>query len=440
LGNLETPIKIRILQRKLYRKAKSEPGYRFYLLYDKLYRGDILLHAYHLAKANGGAAGVDGVTFEQIEQEGVGAFLAKLREELRRQEYRPRAVRRVYIPKPNGDGQRPLGIPCIRDRVVQTAANLVLQPIFEADLTDNAYAYRPRKSAQDAIQRVHALLVEGYTDVVDADLSKYFDEIPHAELMKSVSRRISDAKMLKLIKLWLKAPIEERDEKGNRRLSGGKDSQKGTPQGGVASPLLANIYMRRFLLAWEMKQFPAKLKAQVVNYADDFVILCCGTAKKARSAAEQIIAGMKLRMNQQKTLVIDALRQPFDFLGYTFGPCYGVRSPAVYLGAKPSKRRIKRLYGKIREQMNRGNNEPFEDAVAAVNRILLGWSQYFSYGTLTKAYRTVDYFTRKRLRWWLCRRHKVKGSGTRQFPDSKLYSSYGLVCLSTLLVAKRSNT
>jgi RNA-directed DNA polymerase len=322
---------------------------------------------------------------------------------------------------------------------VQTAANLVLQPIFEADLTDNAYAYRPRKSAHDAVKRVHGLLLEGYTDVVDADLSKYFDEIPHAELMKSVSRRISDAKVLKLIKLWLKAPIEERDEKGNRRLTGGKGSQKGTPQGGVASPLLANIYMRRFLLAWEMRQFPAKLKAQVVNYADDFVILCCGTAQKARSAAEQIITGMKLRMNQQKTQVMDALRQPFDFLGYTFGPCFAARSSAVYVGAKPSKRRIKRLYGKIREQLSRGNNDPLEDVVAVVNRMLVGWSQYFSYGTLSKAYRTVDYLTRNRLRWWLCRRHKVKGRGTRQFPDSKLHSDFGLVCLSTLLVAKRSS-
>jgi len=440
LGNLETPIKIRILQRKLYRKAKSEPGYRFYLLYDKLYREDILYHAYHLARANGGAAGVDGVTFEQIErEEGIGAFLAKLREELKRQEYRPMPVRRVYIPKPNGDGQRPLGIPSIRDRTVQTAANLILLPIFEADLTDNAYAYRPRKSAHDAIRRVHALLKDGYTDVVDGDLSKYFDEIPHAELMKSVSRRISDAKALTLIKLWLKAPIEERDENGNRRLTGGKGSQKGTPQGGVVSPLLANIYMRRFLLAWERKQFPAKLEAQVVNYADDFVILCRGTAQKARSAAEQIIAGMKLRMNQQKTQVIGAKRQPFDFLGYTFGPCYAARSSAVYLGAKPSIRRIKRLYGKIREQLNRGNNDPTRDVVAAVNRMLVGWSQYFSYGTLTKAYRTVDYLTRNRLRWWLCRRHKAKGRGTRQFPHSELYSSYGLVCLSTLLVAMRSN-
>jgi RNA-directed DNA polymerase len=437
LGNLQTPEKIRNLQQKLYLKAKNEPGYRFYLLYDKVYREDILAFAYEQAKANGGAEGVDGVTFDDIDSKGVWAFLAELREELKTETYRPKPVRRVYIPKPNG-GQRPLGIPTIRDRVAQTAAKLVLEPIFEADFTDNAYAYRPKRSAHDAIRQVHSLLKAGHTDVVDADLSKYFDTIPHAELMRSVARRISDGKILKLIKLWLKAPVEERDEKGNRRLMGGKDNHMGTPQGGVASPLLANIYMRRFLLAWEKRKLPGELKAMVINYADDFVILCRKTAGRAKEEAERIITGMKLHLNQEKTRVVDALREPFDFLGYTFGICYKAGARKTYLGAKPSKKRIQRFCGKVREYLHRGNTEPLSEVIGTLNRMLTGWSKYFSYDTVSRAYGTVDFRVRERLRWWLCRRHKVGGRGTGQFPDDRLYGQMGLIHLQTLLAANRS--
>src|SRR3954471_14436534 len=246
---LETPDKIRTLQRKLYCKAKTEPEFRFYLLYDKVCRADILDHAYRLARTNAGAPGVDGVTFAQIEAEGADAWLAALREDLVAKTYRPAPVRRVMIPKPGG-GERPLGIPTIRDRVVQTAAKLVLEPIFEADFEDSAYGYRPGRSGTDAIKDVHRHICRGYTDVVDADLSRYFDTIPHRDLMQSVARRIVDRHVLWLIKLWLKAPVEERDGKGTRRMSGGKGSTRGTPQGGVASPLLSVIYMNRFLNHW----------------------------------------------------------------------------------------------------------------------------------------------------------------------------------------------
>src|SRR6202171_2852651 len=250
--SLVTPEKIRTLQRKLYRKAKAEPAFRFYVLYDKICRADILRHAYGLARENAGAPGVDGMSFAQIEKKGVGAWLVGVREELVSKTYRPDPVRRVRIPKPGG-GERPLGIPTIRDRVVQTAAKLVLEPIFEADFEDNAYGYRPVRGAVDAVKEVHRLICRGYTDVVDADLSKYFDTIPHADLLKSVARRVVDRNVLRLIKLWVKAPIEERDDgDGTRRMSGGKSNTRGTPQGGVASPLLANIYMNRFLKYWRL--------------------------------------------------------------------------------------------------------------------------------------------------------------------------------------------
>ena len=240
--SLQTPEKIRNLQRKLYLKAKAEPDFRFYLLYDKVYREDILSHAYRLARANKGAPGVDGQTFEGIEASGLEAWLSGIRDDLRAKTYRPQPVRRVMIPKPVG-GERPLGIPTIRDRVVQTAVNLVIEPIFEADLEPDAYGYRPGRSAIDAVKKVHRLLCQGHTDVVDADLSKYFDTISHRELMQSVARRIVDRNVLRLIKTWLKAPVEERDGGGKRRLTGGKRSTCGTPQGGVISPLLANLYM-----------------------------------------------------------------------------------------------------------------------------------------------------------------------------------------------------
>ena len=272
--SLETPEKIRTLQRKLYRKAKAEPAFRFYVLYDKICREDILQHAYRLARSNAGAPGVDGMSFTQIEERGREAWLASLREELVSKTYRPDPVRRVMIPKPNGGGERALGIPTVRDRVIQTAAKLVLEPIFEADFEDNAYGYRPARGAVDAVKEVHRHISRGYTDVVDADLSRYFDSIPHDELLKSVARRIVDRHVLRLIKLWLKAPIEERDEgDGTRRMSGGKSNTRGTPQGGVASPLLANIYINRFLKYWRLTGREEAFRAHVIAYADDFVIL-----------------------------------------------------------------------------------------------------------------------------------------------------------------------
>jgi RNA-directed DNA polymerase len=431
--SLVTPEKIRTLQRKLYCKAKAEPAFRFYVLYDKIYREDILRHAYMLARGNAGAPGVDGVTFAAIETSGLEAWLAGLREELVLKTYRPSPVRRVMIPKPNGGGERPLGIPTIRDRVVQTAAKLVLEPIFEADFEDNAYGYRPVRGAVDAVKEVHRHICRGHTDVVDADLSRYFDTIPHSDLMKSVARRIVDRHVLRLIKLWLKAPIEERDEgNGIRRIGGGKSNTRGTPQGGVASPLLANIYMNRFLKHWRLTGCREAFRAHVVAYADDFVILSCGYATEALAWTKTVMTKLGLTLNEAKTSVRNARQERFDFLGYSFGPHRFKASGKRYLGASPSKKSIQRLKAKVSRLLVPGNNDPWDEVRDTLNRSLLGWSNYFSYGTRSSAFRAVDHYVYERVRDFLARRHKVAGRGTRRFSFDVVHGECGLLRLERL--------
>jgi RNA-directed DNA polymerase len=435
--SLATPEKIRRLQRKLYLKAKQEPKFRFYQLYDKVYRADILGHAYQLCRSKGGASGVDGQTFEQIEEQGVVEWLERLGKQLHDKTYRPDPVRRVMIPKPGG-GQRPLGIPTIRDRVVQTAAVLVLEPIFEADFVDEAYGYRPRRSAQDAVKAVHQALQTGYTDVVDADLSKYFDTIPHRELLKSVARRVVDRQMLRLIRMWLKAPVEERDERGNKRMSGGKKNKVGTPQGGVISPLLANVYMHRFLRYWLQTGQGERLKARIVNYADDFVILSRGYAREALRWTSEVMRRLKLTLNATKTCVRDAWKETFDFLGYTFGHMV-VYTPKGRRGmdARPSKKSIGRLKRKLHEVLVPWNVGRWEDVAARVNRILVGWSNYFAYGTVYYANRAVDNHLYDCVRHFLRRRHKVKSGGTRLLPTGKSLQEVGIVRLAAVWQSRR---
>jgi RNA-directed DNA polymerase len=425
--SLETPIKIRMLQKKLYQKAKEEPNYRFYLLYDKMWREDILLHAYELAKANKGAPGVDGQSFEQIESQGREKWLEGIRNDLRDRTYEPQAVRRVMIPK-HGGGERPLGIPTIRDRVVQTAAKLLLEPIFEADLDPNAYGYRPKRSAQDAIQKVHALLRAGYTDVVDADLSKYFDTIPHSELLQCVARRIVDCDMLHLIKMWLQVPVEERDESGRRHLTGGKGNTRGTPQGGVISPLLANIYMNRFLKFWRITGRGEAFNAAVVNYADDFVILSRTHAAEALDWTRNVTMRIKLTLNEAKTSIKEARRECFDFLGYTFGRHRSWKG-FWYMAAKPSNKSVARLRQKVNDVLCPQNTAPWAEVRDKLNRILWGWSNYFCYGTCVEAYRAVDHHVYDRVREFLRRRHKVQSRGARRFTHPVLYAEMGIVQL-----------
>src|SRR6202051_849890 len=342
--SLATPVSVQKLQTALHAKAKEASGYRFYALYDKMYRKDVLAFAYQCCRANGGAAGADGQTFEDIEAYGLERWLDELAQELKSRTYRPLPVRRVYIPKPDGRQQRPLGVPAITDRVAQTAAVLVLEPIFEADLQPEQYAYRPERSALDAVRHVHKLLNTGHGQIVDADLSGYFDSIPHSDLLKSVARRVVDGAMLHLIKMWLEAPVEETDEKGNKhRSTRNRDEGKGTPQGAPISPLLSNLYMRRFVLGWKKLGHEKRLAAYIVNYADDLVICCRSRAEEALARMRDIMGKLKLTVNETKTRVCKLPEEKFDFLGYTFGRCYSPKTGRAYMGTVPSKKRVIRI-------------------------------------------------------------------------------------------------
>jgi RNA-directed DNA polymerase len=428
--SLTPPEKVRKLREALHAKAKSAPTYRFYALYDKVYRRDVLRFAYGCCFENQGVAGVDGQTFEDIEAYGWERWVDELAEELRKQTYRPQAVRRVFIPKPDGK-ERPLGIPTIKDRVVQMAALVVLEPIFEADLQPEQHAYRPEQSALDAVQKVLVLLQSGHTEVVDADLSGYFDSIPHAELMKSVARRVSDGRLLGLIKSWLEAPVEEVDARGRKqRTTRNKDEGRGTPQGAPLSPLLANLYMRRFILGWKVQGHQRRLDAHIVNYADDFVICCRGTAEKAMTVMRTMMAKLKLTVNETKTRLCRVPDEKFDFLGYTFGRLYSPRTGGAYLGICPSAKKIHKICAALSERTERrwlflGP----EDLVGRLNRMLRGWANYFRLGTVSAANRIVDHHACFRLRQWLGRRERVQGSSRSRYSEPYLRRTYGLVKL-----------
>jgi RNA-directed DNA polymerase len=431
--NLQTPTKVEKLQTALHAKAKAEPKYRFYLLYDKMYREDVLSHAYDRCRANGGAAGVDGQTFVDIEGYGVVKWLGELAEELRSRTYKPQAVRRVWIPKADGK-QRPLGIPTIRDRVAQMAAVLILEPIFEADLQPEQHAYRAGKSALAAVQAVQAYLDGGYTEVVDADLSGYFDSIPHAELMKSVSRWIVDRHVLHVIKQWLEAAVEETDERGGKvRTTRNKDEGRGTPQGGVLSPLLANLYMRRFILAWKEHGHEARLDARIVNYADDFVILTRSNADEALAQMREIMGKLKLTVNEKKTRRCVLPEETFTFLGYAFGRCYSRRTGRAYISPRPSAKKVGAMTAKVSElTRGRTTHRETEEVVGSLNSALRGWANYFCFGPVREIYAALMDHVRWRLRRWLGRKHRVRGRGITEYPHEYLHGQLGLIQLQNL--------
>jgi RNA-directed DNA polymerase len=425
--------KVQELQAALRAKAKGSPAFRFYSLYDKIYRKDVLRTAFWQCRRNDGAPGVDRQTFVEIIDYGVEQWLDELAEELRTKRYEPQAARRVWIPKPDGK-QRPLGIPTIKDRVVQTALLLVLEPIFEADLPPEQYAYRPDRSALDAVREVHRLACFGYKEVVDADLSGYFDSIPHAELMQCVARRVSDKAVLHLVKLWLDAPVEETDERGHtQRTTRNKDEGRGTPQGAPLSPLLANLYMRRFVLGWKKLGHATQLRAKIVNYADDFVILCRGSAEQAMTAMRDMMARLKLTVNEAKTRVCLLPAESFDFLGYTIGPYWSWRQQRMVLSTRPSAKAVKRLKAKISETTARSRILlDVECVVAELNRMLKGWANYFRRGPVSNAYRNVDQHAENRLRQWLGGKHKHQGLRHDLYPNEYLHGELGLLQLTAL--------
>ncbi len=432
---LTTPESIRTLQRKLYRKAKQEPACRFHALYDKVYRADILNHAYDLVRSNKGSAGIDGVSFEDIEaKEGAVAFVAELAEALISKRYKPDPVKRVMIPKRDGS-QRPLGIPTIRDRVAQMAVKLVIEPIFEADFCDTSYGFRPGKSAHDAIDDVAHTLNKGYSEVIDADISKYFDTIPHAKLMTMVAERICDGALLHLIQMWLKAPVMEVDKDGAKRtIGGGKGNRKGTPQGGVISPLLANLFLHLLDRIWQRRGLQRQLGARIVRYADDMVVLCCKGTEQPMAMLRWILERMGLSLNGDKTRVVDAYQGKFNFLGFEIWMAKSRRTGNHYAHVQPSKNSLKTIKGRITQLTARTRTAvPMEGLVNELNAIVRGWVGFFHVRNCSNTLAQLRGHLEERVRTHLRRRHKVRGRGMGyiRFATRELYSKYGLYKVPT---------
>ena len=429
--SLSASERVQRLQTVLHAKAKEAPDFRFYSLSDKVWRDEVLVVAWQAVRRNGGAAGVDGETVADVESLGVDRWLGALARDLKEGTYRPRAVRQVLIPKKQRGKFRPLGIPCLRDRVAQTAAMLVLSPIFEADLQPEQYAYRPGRHARDAVKRVHRLLNTGHEEVVDADLSDYFGQIPHADLLRSIARRVSDGRLLGWVKAWLEMAVEEDDGHGGRRLTNrARRERKGTPQGSPISPLFSNVYMRRFILGWKVLGYARRFEAEIVNYADDFAVLGKAPAAAMRSAVEGLLKRLKLPINAEKTRCCRVPEESMTFLGYRIGRNYRRDTGRAYIGTRPSPASVQSICRRVSEltASRYGLLEP-EVVVGRINRLLTGWANYFTLGQVSPAYAAIDQHATRRLRQWLCRKHKVRSGKSVRFPDERLWTDYGLTHL-----------
>lgn len=417
--------RVRDFQRKLYRKAKQEKDFRFYVLYDKVMLPYFLREAYKRCKAKGGSSGVDGIKFEDIKVYGEDKFISEIAESLSTRTYKPQAVLRVEIPKANG-GIRPLGIPTIQDRVVQMATKLVIEPIFEADFEETSYGFRPLRSTGDAVREIKKNLIDGKCDVFDADLSAYFDTIPHKELMDLLALRISDKNILHLIKMWLKAPVLEKG-----KLKGGKKNKLGTPQGGVISPLLANIYLHLLDKAVNRARgIFNRNGVKIVRYADDFVLMAKKIPKECFRYMNLMFRKMKLRLNENKSSLLNAYEESFDFLGHTFrytDDLYGRQYK--YWNVEPSMKSQKKVRGKIRDYLKRSGHKRPQKVANELNAIIIGWINYFEIKGVTypnKAKRKLRYYLYDKLSRYYRRKSQRRCKLYNQGAFRVLVRKYGL--------------
>jgi group II intron reverse transcriptase/maturase len=423
-----TPNKVRQLQITLYRKAQAEPQYRFWSLYGELCRRDVLDTALAVQWRNGGQAGVDGESLASIHANSAARqqWLDRLQEELKTKTYRPSPVRRVMIPKSGGGGERPLGIPTVKDRVVETALGLLLMPIFEADFHPRSYGFRPKRRAHQAIAEIQKAVQQGYVEIIDADLSKYFDTIPHRELMKAVARRVSDGSVLRLIKSWLRAPIMEEDKDGTRRVL---PNRRGTPQGGVISPLLANLYLNPLDHGVNDK---TSGQAQMVRYADDFVIACpVGRGGGMRERLKKWLRAKGLTLNEVKTRLVNIHQEGINFLGFnlTWRQSFRGRGYRHVQPSQKSRRALREALGGILNHRTHGRS--IKEVVEEANEVLRGWAGYFHYGNSVSVMNRMKHYSQDRLRRWLWRKHGCRRSLWEHYAAEKLHQHYGLYALPT---------